>query len=100
MSKLYNGSLDLNKIDKSLIKTTDKNGNPFKNNAKYLNVSIWVNDEPDKYGNAISISIGGKDNKVYIGNAKPYVKSQDAAPQLPATDFTNQNQSAGDDLPF
>lgn len=95
MSKLFIGSIDLNKIDKSKIVTTDKNGNPFSNGAKYLNVSIWVNDEPDKYGNHVSIQIGGKDDKIYIGNAKEYQKDGQSQ--------TNQKPSKSepdDDLPW
>lgn len=101
MAKLFNGSIDVNKIDKSLIKSTDKNGQPFQNGAKYLNVSIWVNDEPDQYGNHVSISIGGKDNRKYIGNAKLYQPQQQTqqAPQQPNNSFYNPNATA-DDLPF
>lgn len=80
MSQLYLGSIDLTKIDKSNIVTTDKDGKPFKNGAKYLNVSIWVNDEPDQYGNHIGIKAGTKDNNYYIGNAKEYQKNQNSQP--------------------
>jgi len=92
MAKLFNGSIDLSKIDKSLIKTLDKDGNPFKNGAKYLSVSIWLNDEPDKYGNTLSIQIGDKENRIYLGNAKEYKKKEDT----PIA--TRLDES--DDLPF
>jgi hypothetical protein len=92
MAKLFNGSIDLSKIDKSLIKTLDKDGNPFKNGAKYLNVSIWLNDEPDKFGNTLSIQIGDKENRIYLGNAKEYQKKQDTPI------VTRADES--DDLPF
>lgn len=72
MSKLYLGSIDLNKIKKEDIVSTDKDGKPFQNGAKYLNVSIWVNDEPDKYGNSVSVKTGSKEASYYIGNAKEY----------------------------
>lgn len=62
-AKLFLGSLDLTKI----VKTDIKDG-------KYLSVSIWLNDNPDKYGNNISIKAGGKDNSYYIGNAKEWSK--------------------------
>lgn len=48
-----------------------------KNNKAYANVILWVNDEPDKYGNTVSIQLNPTkerretDPKVYIGNAKP-----------------------------
>ena len=77
MSKLLIGSIDLNKIDKTKIITTDKNGNPFENGAKYLNVAVWVNDEVDQYGNTASIQISqSKEEResgvksIYIGNLK------------------------------
>lgn len=76
MSKLLIGSIDLNKIDKSQIVDKDKNGQPFKNGAKYINVSVWVNNEPDQYGNHASISMGGKENKTYIGNLKEFQKAE------------------------
>lgn len=77
MSKMYLGSIDLNKVEKEDIITTDKNGQPFKNGAKYLNVVIWENENPDKYGNHISVKAGKKENSYYIGNAKKYEKQSD-----------------------
>ena len=77
MSKLLIGSIDLNKIDKTKIVSTDKNGNPFENGAKYLNVVVWINDELDNYGNKASIQISqSKEEReagaksIYIGNLK------------------------------
>ena len=100
---MLTGSIDLNKIDRSKIVTTDKNGNPFENGAKYLNVVVWINDEADKYGNNASIQIsqskeereaGGK--AIYIGNLK-FPQSRDNEP-------TSANKESfaqvGDDLPF
>ena len=52
---MLTGSIDLNKIDKTKIVSTNKEGNPFDNGAKYLNVVIWLNDEADQYGNNASI---------------------------------------------
>lgn len=94
MSKLLIGSIDLNKIDKSQIVTTDKEGNPFKNGAKYINVAVWVNDEPDQYGNHASIQMGGKENKIYIGNLKEYRKEGTPVNMQPS------DNSGDDDLPF
>jgi hypothetical protein len=77
MSTLINASIDLTKIDKTKIQTHDKFGQPFKNGAKYLSVQIWVNDEPDQYGNNVSISVSQSlvereagEKKVYLGNGK------------------------------
>jgi hypothetical protein len=90
MSKLYLGSIDLNKIKKEDIVTKDKEGNPFQNGAKYLNVSIWVNDEPDKYGNSLAVKTGGKEASYYIGNAKEYKSNNQPQP----------DNAVDDDLPF
>ncbi len=102
MSKLLIGSIDLNKIDKSKIVTTGKDGKPFSNEAKYLNVAVWVNDEADKYGNHASIQMGDKDNRIYIGNLKEYQKDNNSAPQSQAGGNLADYDTAGsdDDLPF
>ena len=99
MSKLYLGSIDLNKINKADIVSTDKNGNAFQNGAKYLNVTIWLNDEPDKYGNSIGIKSGDKENSYYVGNAKEYIK-QVAANVTSEPVPNSYKQDDGDDLPF
>jgi hypothetical protein len=87
MNKFLLGSLNLSKIPKEKIKT-DKNGN------KWLDITIWFNEEPDQYGNNLAIQASSKKDepKVYIGNAKFYVK--DEKPEKPAGDISP------DDLPF
>ena len=100
MSKLLTGSIDLNKIDKTKIVSTDKNGKPFENGAKYLNVVVWINDEADQYGNNASIQISqSKEERdagvkaTYIGNLKE--------PQSRNNEPTStRTASVGDDLPF
>ena len=100
MSKLLTGSIDLNKIDKTKIVSTDKNGNPFENGAKYLNVVVWINDEADKYGNSASIQISqSKEERdagvkaTYIGNLKE--------PQSRSNEPTStRTASVEDSLPF
>ena len=100
MSKLLTGSIDLNKIDKTKIVSTDKNGNPFESGAKYLNVVVWLNDEVDKYGNNASIQISqSKEEReagvkaIYIGNLKE--------PQSRNNEPTSaRTAQVADDLPF
>lgn len=100
MSKLLTGSIDLNKIDKTKIVSTDKNGKPFENGAKYLNVVVWLNDEADKYGNNASIQISQskeeRESRVkatYIGNLKE--------PQSRTNEPTStRTAQVADDLPF
>jgi hypothetical protein len=82
MSKLYNGSICLTDITKEKIVTSEKNG------KKYLNVSIWVNDDVDQFNNIGSIVVSQSkeereagNKKVYIGNFKHATVAQG---QLPA----------------
>jgi hypothetical protein len=86
MGRLLTGSIDLTKIDKSKIQTTDKFGQPFKSGAKYLNISVWVEEpnQPDQYGNIASISTGtSSEDRKYIGNLKEFPKKDDN-PAVPA----------------
>ena len=105
MSKMLTGSIDLNKIDKSKVVTTDKNGNPFSNGAKYLNVVVWINEEPDQYGNNASVQISQskeeRDNKVkatYIGNLKEYSSQTSVVSNNETTQILANEEP--DDLPF
>jgi hypothetical protein len=67
-----------------------------KNGKVYANIAVWMNDEPDQYGNILSFQLNSKkdanDEKVYFGNAKlsEVVKPQSA--QTP--------NAKDDDLPF
>ena len=67
--KLYFGKIDLKKLDPTKFFKSEKTGNI------YADVTIWVNDEPDQYGNHISIQQSTKkdEDKIYLGNAKEYV---------------------------
>lgn len=106
MSKLISISIDLSKIDKSQIKTTDKDGNPFKNGAKYLNVTMDLKDHPDQFGNHCSLwhsqtkeQRDAKEARVFIGNGKVFWSGQSHSS---ANDLQNapSEQVNGDDLPF
>lgn len=80
--KIMNASLDLTKIDKSKVVTTDKNGNPFKNGGKYYNFTIKIYDQPDQYGNDVSLIESKTEEQrkeqakdVYLGNGKTVYNS-------------------------
>jgi hypothetical protein len=69
MASIYSASIDLSLIDKS--KITEKNG------KKYYNISIFIKDEPDQYGNSLAIAENqtkeestAKLPKKYLGNGK------------------------------
>lgn len=92
MSKLLTGYIDVAKLSKDKIKDGKKG-------QKFVNVTVWLNDEEDQYGNIASIQesttkeerdSGVKAN--YIGNLKdPKSGQAPAADSAPA--------EAGD-LPF
>ena len=77
MSKLIKASIDVSKIKKEGI-FEGKTG-------KWVSIDIWVNDEPDQYGNIAgikqSLKVGDKFESHYIGNGKyPEVKQQQPTP--------------------
>ena len=89
--KKYWGSLNLNKIKEAI----DGGVTPFAGkNGQYLDVNVWVNEEPDQYGNSCSVQVWNKETKqaTYLGN----FKLSDNAPK------GNEAPKAGgsSDLPF
>lgn len=102
--RIISGSMDVTKIDKTKL-IEGKNG------AKYLNFDIIVNDEPDKYGKDVSLTLSqtkeertAKEKKVFIGNGKTVWKKEPQADTnytSPAETVSNSSSSnAADDLPF
>lgn len=75
MSKLITASINLSKVDKNLLFTS-------KTGEKWLNLSVWLNDTPDQYGNdcAIQQQTGKDGPKIYLGNGK-YYKAKEAEPE-------------------
>ena len=70
MSKIIGASIDLSKLEKAPI-IQGKNG------AKYVNITIIVNDEVNQYGKDVSISLEqskeereAKAQKTFVGNGK------------------------------
>ena len=67
-----------------------------KNGKVYANIAVWMNDEPDQYGNILSFQLNSKkdaaDDKVYFGNAK----LPDGGKAAPA----QKSNAKDDDLPF
>ena len=98
--KIINASIDLTKIDKSKIVATDKNGNPFKNGAKYYNISIKVYDTPDQYGNDVSLiepktqeQRERQEKDVYLGNGKTVYDNARSMNQ-PSPEIEGENELA------
>jgi len=92
---IFNASIDLTKIEKSKI-----------NKGKYLNISGFINDEVDKYGNNVAIIVyqskeerEAKTPRVYLGNGKTNTINTPAKAALETN--TQAPASVGvDDLPF
>ncbi|GEN74114.1 hypothetical protein [Chryseobacterium lathyri] len=104
MSQSYFGSIDFDKL------MTDLKAGRLKtyrteSGKRLVNINIYVNDNPDQYGNIASVSVplkeefhteenGKKINKLYIGNLKP---SENSITEGSGQDFQNDDD---DDLPF
>ena len=76
MSKLITASINLKKVNQSLLIKGEK--------GNYLNLTIWVNDQTNKYGNDVSIEqrVEKGADKIYIGIGRSYKPSeQPVAPQ-------------------
>lgn len=75
MSTIVNASLDLTKVEKAKIIEGKK--------GKYINVTMFINDEPDQYGNNASVIMSqtkeereAKTPRVYLGNGKTVGNNQ------------------------
>lgn len=96
-NQLFSGSICLT----DLIEQAKKQHSAFSkaNNGKiYANVTVWLNEQTDQYGNQISIQLRSKkelrekEGKIYVGNAKPNTQDTAITPQ--------EANNLGDDLPF
>ena len=90
--RIISASIDLSKIDKSRI--VEKDG------KKFYNLTIIVNDTPNKYGQYVGITTEQtkeererKENKTYLGNGKTVYNKELEAPKL-------EKEPQGDALPF
>jgi len=90
MKQLIKLNLNLDKIDKSLIYTSPKT------KVKYLNLTVLLRDEPDKYGNDGFIVQDVSKEQKEAGNKGPILGN--AKIKL----FDNQVKQAleDDDIPF
>ena len=98
MSQLFTGSICLTDLI-DMAKRQHSSFQKAQSNGKiYANIKIWLNDEPDKFGNSVGLQLNSTKEKkdteatFYIGNAK---KVESAAPQAVTT---NDVAALGDDL--
>lgn len=103
MSQLFNGSIYFTDLSEQA-KIPHSAFARGKNKKAYVNVEIWINDEPDQYGNHLQIKLKSakdakdKDQKVYVGNAKKSTFGQ-SEPKNEKPDPFNA-PIVNDDLPF
>jgi hypothetical protein len=106
MAQLFSASLDVSKITKSKLVKGEK--------GNYLNITISINDETDKYGNVLTITESqtqeereAKANRNYLANGKLVWSTEggSTAKQTPPAKPTPISSSEaiveeGDQLPF
>ena len=67
-------SINLNEIPKELIKSVDKDGQPFKNNGEFVNLRMFINEKSDEFGNNIKIVMNQPKSEnsefIFVGNGK------------------------------
>lgn len=97
MSNRINSSINLTKLSAEYRKGHSA-FSKAKNGDIYVNLTEWINDEPDKFGNNVSHQLNSKqdkqatEGKIYVGNGK----TSDMKQPIPAI----TGQAASDDLPF
>ncbi len=98
MSQMLTGSLCFTDFREAL-KKAHSSGSKAANGKIYANIVIWVNDEPDKFGNTVSIQLNSskekreEEGKIYIGSAKPMAQ---AVPEV----VSSNDIADDDDLDF
>lgn len=97
-NRMFSGSLCLTEIVEKA-KAGHSAFTRAANGKVYFNIIEWINSEPDKFGNTVSVQLSSKadkrdaEGKVYIGNLKPFEKQE-------PTPVASAEVPAIDDLPF
>ena len=103
MSKLLYGSMCLSDLSEQF-----KAGHPAfskseKNGKVYVNVTVWVNDDADQYGNHAALQLSKpKDSDmkpIYFGNLKMHQQQASLGIQQ-STTSVQPSVADDDDLPF
>ena len=109
--KRINISINVTKLKEALIKRPDLIAFKTKNGEACVNAVIWINAEPDKFGNDCSLQLNAPkdinlDEKIYLGNGKSdeaqnarkekeEPKEENKEPEIKPEDVEDK-----DDLPF
>jgi hypothetical protein len=121
MNQLFSGSICITDLMETM-KLGHSSFSKAQNGKVYANILIWQNEEPDKFGNSMSLQLSStkdmreKEEKVYIGNAKVFdnkkpvsqrdMPSDDWDANIPVRQKTSpqsglaDKHNATDDLPF
>lgn len=101
MGKPFHGSIDFTELMAAAKAAHSAFSRSEKNQHVYGKVTLWVNDEPDKFGNTMSIQLNpaqnSPDKKLYFGNFKGDLPK--ANPQY-AHPVDMNSVPDDDDLPF
>lgn len=99
--KFYTGSINLTE----LLDNAKKGHSAFvraESGKIYVNVKMWVNDEPNKIGHHASIQLNPKKDaeteNIYIGNLK--LQERKEPEQVTSTEMNKVVEDFEDDLPF
>jgi hypothetical protein len=92
-NKPMHGSICMTDLSEAFKKNHSAFNKSEKNGKLYANIAVWMNDEPDQYGNILSFQLNSKkdatDEKVYFGNAKLPDSAKPAAAAAKAKDDEN-----------
>jgi hypothetical protein len=96
MATFLTGSISLEKL-KEQIKAQHSAVAKGNDEKTYINIKVWLNDEPDKFGNEGSIQLNALKDKetvpVYLGNLK--VRSGASGQAQASTGTSSQTSTAG-----
>jgi hypothetical protein len=97
--KPFMGSINLTKLNANAKIGHSSFTRAGKDNDIFVNVTLWLNDEPDKFKNVMSVHLNpakdSGDEKVYFANFKP----SEALPPAPLEENASDIPT-DDDLPF
>ena len=95
MNKLLIGKINLSKIDKTKLFKGEK--------GMWMDIAVWFSEEPDKFGNSLSIQQSTKKDepKIYLGEAKFYVpKEAKITAKEGFVKASKANEKPDDSFPF
>jgi hypothetical protein len=102
MSQVLNVSLDYTHL-MELARKAHSAFSRAKNKKAYLALSIWINDQPDEYGNDVKVTMNSSqqssksEGSVYVGNGRT---SDAKKARAKKGDNADTGSAPVDDLPF